>query len=61
MDDDEARRKPKLHEVGIGLDAMSVEELQARVVLLEGEIERLNRAIESRRKSRAAADTFFKS
>lgn len=59
MDDEEVRR-PTAHEVGMALDLMSVEELQSRIALLEGEIARLKAAIEARQKSRQAADSLFK-
>lgn len=60
MDDDAPRKKPSAHEVGMVIDAMSVEELQQRVDLLEGEIVRLKAAIEVRRKTRSAAESFFR-
>jgi uncharacterized small protein (DUF1192 family) len=60
MFDDDQVKKPKLHEVGMPIDAMSVEELLARIGLLEGEIARLQAAIEARQKTRSAADALFK-
>ena len=60
MFDDDEVKKPKGHEVGMILDAMSVEELTDRIALLEGEIARIKGAIESKRKSKSAADAFFK-
>jgi len=60
MFDDEEVKKPKGHEIGMILDAMSVEELTDRIAMLEGEIARLRAAIESKRKSKSAADAFFK-
>ena len=60
MEDDDIVRKPKLHEVGMLLDAMSVEELTMRIDLLETEITRLKAAIEARHKVRSAADSLFK-
>ncbi|HEY0918380.1 DUF1192 domain-containing protein [Devosia sp.] len=59
FDDDEVKR-PKAHEVGMPIDAMSVEELEARIGLLEGEIARLRQAIAARHQTRAAADSLFK-
>jgi uncharacterized small protein (DUF1192 family) len=59
MFDDEVK-KPSAHDVGMNLDAMSVEELTDRIALLEAEIARLQAAIESKRKSKSAADAFFK-
>jgi uncharacterized small protein (DUF1192 family) len=58
--DDDAIRKPKGHEVGMPLDAMSVEELQDRIALLESEIARLRAAIGDRNKTRTDADALFK-
>jgi uncharacterized small protein (DUF1192 family) len=60
MFDDDQVKKPKGHEFGMVLDAMSVEELGERIALLEGEIERLRVAIDSKRKSKSAADAVFK-
>ena len=60
MFDDEAAKKPKGHEVGMLLDAMSVEELSGRIGLLEAEIARLKDAIVHKQKSKSAADAFFK-
>ena len=59
MFDDEVK-KPKGHEVGMVLDAMSVEELTDRIGMLEREIARLKAAIDSKQKSKSAADAFFK-
>ncbi|OYX05153.1 MAG: DUF1192 domain-containing protein [Rhizobiales bacterium 32-66-8] len=58
--DDEAIKKPKAHEVGMPLDAMSVEELADRIALLEGEIGRLKAAIGARDATRKAAESIFK-
>lgn len=60
MFDDDEVKKPKGHEIGMVLDAMSVEELTDRIAMLEGEIVRLRDAIDSKRKSKSAADAFFK-
>jgi uncharacterized small protein (DUF1192 family) len=59
MDDDEIR-KPSAHTVGMGLDTMSVDELKARIELLEAEIGRLRLAIEAREKTRSAAESLFR-
>ena len=59
MFDDEVR-KPKGHEVGMNLDAMSVEELTDRIAMLEAEMARLRSAIEHKTKSKSAADAFFR-
>ncbi|MEO7221799.1 MAG: DUF1192 domain-containing protein [Devosia sp.] len=60
MFEDEEVKKPKGHQVGMLLDAMSVEELGDRIAMLEGEIARLKAAIVSKQKSKSAADSFFK-
>jgi uncharacterized small protein (DUF1192 family) len=60
MFDDEELKKPKGHEIGMILDAMSVEELNDRIAMLENEIARLKVAIENKQKSKSAADAFFK-
>ena len=61
MDDEEQRRKkPVAHDVGMVLDTLSVSELEQRIALLEGEIARLRAAIDAKRKSKSAADAFFK-
>lgn len=60
MFDDNEVKKPKGHEVGMILDAMSVEELTDRISILESEISRLRAAIDSKLKSKSAADAVFK-
>ena len=60
MDDDDTVKKPPAHAVGMPIDAMSAAELEMRIGLLEAEIRRLRAAIDARRQSRAAADSFFK-
>jgi uncharacterized small protein (DUF1192 family) len=60
MFDDDEVKKPKGHEIGMALDAMSIEELMDRIGLLESEIARLRAAIDSKRSSRSAADSVFK-
>jgi uncharacterized small protein (DUF1192 family) len=55
------KRKPLLaHEIGQNLDDLSAPELSERIGLLRTEIERLERAIEARHATRAAADSAFK-
>jgi uncharacterized small protein (DUF1192 family) len=58
--DEEAIKKPKAHEIGMPIDALSVEELADRIALLEGEIARLKAAIDARGATRKAADSIFK-
>lgn len=61
MHDDEDVKKKVSHEVGELLDALSIEELEARIGLLQDEITRLSAAIETKKASKSAADSFFKS
>ena len=59
--DDDDRPRPKVtHEIGQDLALLSVRELEARIALLRGEIERLEADIARKRSTRAAADQFFK-
>lgn len=60
MFDDDAAKKPKGHEVGMPIDAMSVEELTERVGMLEGEIARLKAAIDARQKHKSDALSIFR-
>jgi uncharacterized small protein (DUF1192 family) len=55
------KRKPlRAHEIGQNLDDLSAPELRERIGLLRAEIERLERAIDARQATRAAADSAFK-
>jgi uncharacterized small protein (DUF1192 family) len=58
--EDETVAKPRAHEVGMPIDTMSVEELEARIALLRSEIERLKGAIVDRQATRKAAEAAFK-
>jgi uncharacterized small protein (DUF1192 family) len=58
--EEEDRKRPVQHEVGMVLDALSVEELEDRITLLEGEIVRLRKAIAAKGSSRQAAEAAFK-
>ena len=56
-----AEPKPRLaHEIGQNIDSLSAPELAERVALLRSEIDRLEKAIEAREATRAAADSIFK-
>jgi uncharacterized small protein (DUF1192 family) len=59
MDEDIFRKAPA-HEVGMNVDTLSVEELEERIGLLQGEIERLRAAISARGSTRKAAEAAFK-
>jgi uncharacterized small protein (DUF1192 family) len=56
-----AKPKPRLaHELGQAIDDLSAPELAERIGLLRAEIERLEKAIEARQATRAAANSVFK-
>ncbi|MDB5539763.1 MAG: hypothetical protein JWQ89_1490 [Devosia sp.] len=57
--DDEVK-KAKVHEVGMPIDTMSVEELEERIAILRAEIMRLEQAIAVRQKVRTEADSLFR-
>lgn len=59
MEDDVVRPAP-IHQVGMVLDALSVDELELRIGLLKDEIARLEAEIETKTASRSAADAVFK-
>ncbi|PLX35880.1 MAG: DUF1192 domain-containing protein [Hyphomicrobiales bacterium] len=61
FDDDRPVKRPVTHEVGQDLSQLSVAELEDRLALLRDEIERVEREIAGKEKSRSAADAFFKS
>ena len=54
-------KKPAGITVGENLDLLSVAELEHRVQALESEIERTRSAIQSKRASKTAADSIFRS
>ena len=60
MDDDDRPKKKVTHEIGQDLALLSVEELVARMTLLQEEIARLEADMVKKRATRAAADQFFK-
>ncbi|MDJ1158270.1 DUF1192 domain-containing protein [Chelatococcus sp. SYSU_G07232] len=57
--DEKPRPKP-VHEIGQDLSLLSVGELDERIALLKGEIERLEAARAAKAASREAANAFFK-
>jgi uncharacterized small protein (DUF1192 family) len=59
-DDDDRPKKKIAHEIGQELTLLSVEELAARIQLLNEEIGRLEADMTKKRATRAAADQFFK-
>lgn len=60
FDDDDRPKKKITHEIGQDLSLLSVEELTARVALLQDEIKRLEADMTRKRATRSAADQFFK-
>lgn len=60
-EDDDRPRKVAAHEIGQDLSMLSVEELTARIALLQSEIARLEQAAAKKRASRDAANSVFKS
>ncbi len=58
-ENDRPKRKP-VHDIGQDLTLLSIEELGDRISLLNGEIARLQAALEKKRASRDVADQFFK-
>lgn len=61
FDEEAAPRRPATHEIGQDLSTLSVEDLDRRIALLSGEIERLRQEKAAKQSSVAAADAFFKS
>lgn len=59
-DEEQRRKRPVTHDVGMILDTLSVSELEQRIELLEGEILRLKAAIDARGSTRKAAEAAFK-
>jgi uncharacterized small protein (DUF1192 family) len=60
MDEDEVRKRARVHEIGQSLDGLSIEELETRIVVLEEEILRLRAAVDARGSTRKAAEAAFK-
>jgi uncharacterized small protein (DUF1192 family) len=60
IDDDDKPKKKVVHEIGQDLSLLSVEELAARVHLMQDEISRLEADMAGKRASRSVADQFFK-
>jgi uncharacterized small protein (DUF1192 family) len=60
FDDDDKPKKKIAHDIGQDLTLLSVEELAARVRLLNDEILRLEADMAKKQASRSAADQVFK-
>jgi uncharacterized small protein (DUF1192 family) len=53
-------KAPVAHEIGQNIDDLSAPELTERIALLRSEIDRIEKAIEARQATRAAAASVFK-
>jgi uncharacterized small protein (DUF1192 family) len=60
IEDDDRPKKKIPHEIGQDLALLSLEELDERIAILTGEVERLELARAKKQASRSAADQFFK-
>jgi uncharacterized small protein (DUF1192 family) len=60
FDDDDRPKKKIAHEIGQDLSLLSVDEITARIDLLQEEIKRLETDKAQKHAKRAAADQFFK-
>jgi len=60
FDDDDRPKKKIAHEIGQDLSLLSVDEITARIGLLQEEIKRLEVDKAQKHAKRAAADQFFK-
>ena len=60
LDDDDRPKKKVVHEIGQELTLLSVEELGARIALLQAEIARLEADMARKKASRSVADQIFK-
>lgn len=59
--DDDRPKKPLPAQPGENLADLSIDELKARMAVYRAELERLEREIAAKEKSRSAADAFFRS
>ncbi|HHG90065.1 MAG TPA: DUF1192 domain-containing protein [Devosia sp.] len=59
MDDERRPAGKQLHEVGMALDALSVDELKERILILGSEIDRLKKEIEKKDATRSVAESAF--
>ena len=57
--ENEARAKPTMV-IGENLDAISIAELEQRIIALDSEITRIRAEIAKKQSGKAAADAFFK-
>jgi uncharacterized small protein (DUF1192 family) len=57
--DDQAPEKSAAFEIGMSLDKLSIDELEATIDLMNREISRLKAAIAAKTEAQATADSFF--
>jgi len=60
MFEDDRPLKKTSHEIGADLSTLSVDELKARIALLNGEIARIEAAVASKSSSRSSAESLFR-
>lgn len=60
MFDDDRPQQPSAHEIGSDLSLLSVDELRNRIVLLQGEIARLEEEVAAKTSGRKAAESLFR-
>ena len=61
MEEDNLPKPKHIHVMGENLEAVSLEELRARIAILTAEIARIEVEITRKQVSRSTADAFFKS
>jgi uncharacterized small protein (DUF1192 family) len=61
LEEEPPRKKPAAHVVGEDLSRLSEDELAERVVILRGEIARIEAALTAKKAGRSAAASFFRS
>jgi uncharacterized small protein (DUF1192 family) len=59
MDPDDLPRKPQSMVIGENLDAVSLAELEQRIIALDSEIARIRSEIDKKKGALGAADAFF--
>ncbi len=59
--DDDRPKKPAAHDIGSDLSLLSVDELKARIALLQAEIARLEAEAARKASGRKAAENLFRS
>jgi len=60
IEDEPPRKKPAAHAVGEDLSRLSEDELAERIIVLRGEIARIEEVLAGKKASRSAAASFFR-